>query len=928
MVIGLATYKADLINTNNDNVIGSIEFTTKLSVPDSIAGIGPLNSNISLTFSMVINNSSRTNFKTICIYLPATESDPSYFRTWPLSIPANTNNISFTITLDGRSDSGLAVFFENYFKRSELIKLPSYKYGAIAAGQSATPLRQTWFFGVSTTNYAQTTSSTINRVSACPRNVSSSNIPDLILRKTLLSPYIKDISFERYDLNNETLSNEGTSLICRKLSIGINEALDFSKTFFSYVTVCRILWNDSGIDCRNIIGGDRYYLLDYSESPEHSSNLRLFQGATFNAGSKYTLTFEFGDDIERVSQTVVVDRAFAKLHIAGASTGGVAIGMFSSAMEENPKFEVAENHRSIFYGPVEFLGDVSSNKSVGFTTVLLSNTTSSAKDVSETIPEIPGASTYICTGTVGWSSSGRPGYSTAPSVLGRTLTAHLAANSYVLFGVLGFPSGIVTGGSGGGEGQIGDLSNVTGVLAIGHGGTGATTATAALNNLGAISKADAITNVTVSGTTLSVYKGSSTSNPTTYTLPSGGGSFTGTLDVSQGGTGRTSLTAHSLLVGNGTSAVSMIGGSSTGVLYKTSTTSDPTFVSSLPVSYGGTGTTSLDANGILVGNGTNAIKVVGSSSVGAIYKSSQTTVTIGRLPISQGGTGGATAEEALSNLGGVSKTDAVTNVTFSSSNNRLSVTKNGSTTSYTLPTSSGGSSSSSFTSDITITGGGTAGAYPSLKLYPTYNSPKYYSQIEGSYSGTTSMIAWETTTTSDIRRMLKINAPSVRTINGAAQIVDFTAPNVAGVEYNIYHSGMTTAIPVTQGGTGATTAAAALTNLKAMPASYTSGESATGGTWIDGKLIYRYVWSGSVAGNGNRVVATIPSIVGTLLSSRGSIKNGDEYYNIPHVSRGSDTYNCAIYVAPGAGSTELHFAIGSSLTGTMQAMAIIEYTKG
>lgn len=112
-----------------------------------------------------------------------------------------------------------------------------------------------------------------------------------------------------------------------------------------------------------------------------------------------------------------------------------------------------------------------------------------------------------------------------------------------------------------------------------------------------------------------------------------------TVPVADGGTGADTLTAHGVLVGNGTSAVKSIGGASSGAVYKSSTAGDPA-IGTLPVNMGGTGTTTHTAHGIIVGNGTSAVKTVGGGSTGAVYKSAATSdPSVGTLPVSMGGTG-------------------------------------------------------------------------------------------------------------------------------------------------------------------------------------------------------------------------------------------------------------------------------------------------
>ena len=100
----------------------------------------------------------------------------------------------------------------------------------------------------------------------------------------------------------------------------------------------------------------------------------------------------------------------------------------------------------------------------------------------------------------------------------------------------------------------------------------------------------------------------------------------------------------------------------------------------------------------------------------------------------------------------------------------------------------------------------------------------------------------------------------------------------------------------------------------------------TGNHSINNKPIYRYIWSGTVTGDGSRVVATIP-YMNILLSIRGSLLANGQYYNVPHIGRANDKYNCSFYIIPSSNSSELHLTMGENLTGTVQALAIIEYTK-
>ena len=113
--------------------------------------------------------------------------------------------------------------------------------------------------------------------------------------------------------------------------------------------------------------------------------------------------------------------------------------------------------------------------------------------------------------------------------------------------------------------------------------------------------------------------------------PISGGGITGTVAVNQGGTGQTSLTAHNVILGEGTSAVGFAAPGTTGYpLLSTGATTDPAFAQlsltagvtgMLPVGNGGTGAATFTAHTILAGEGTSAISAIGPGSAGQVLQS-------------------------------------------------------------------------------------------------------------------------------------------------------------------------------------------------------------------------------------------------------------------------------------------------------------------
>jgi len=107
--------------------------------------------------------------------------------------------------------------------------------------------------------------------------------------------------------------------------------------------------------------------------------------------------------------------------------------------------------------------------------------------------------------------------------------------------------------------------------------------------------------------------------------------------------------------------------------------------------------------------------------------------------------------------------------------------------------------------------------YPSLKLLPTN---KTYGQknsvFEGSYVGETSMSVWDTTDGQN-RRMLVLrganylNTAGTYTMDDALQLRVAVNNNWTG--YRVFHEGITTPIPIANGGTGSTTLEGAQSTL-------------------------------------------------------------------------------------------------------------------
>lgn len=185
-------------------------------------------------------------------------------------------------------------------------------------------------------------------------------------------------------------------------------------------------------------------------------------------------------------------------------------------------------------------------------------------------------------------------------------------------------------------------------------------------------------------------------------------------------------------------------------------------------------------NGVAIGKVSERSNAVEINPDWDIYHGS--TKLNGTVPISRGGTGATDASSACYYLGAVKKSgDTMTGALYMKST-----------------------------------------YYPSVYLLPTANNTTNRTIFEGSYLGASSFSAWEDSTGNN-RRMLEVRTKSYASSLDNAVMVR-VCDNGSWGNYRVFHAGMPTGVPVANGGTGATTAAAARSNLGTNNASnLTSG---------------------------------------------------------------------------------------------------------
>ena len=159
-----------------------------------------------------------------------------------------------------------------------------------------------------------------------------------------LDPKILAMDFERATPEGEW-ADDGQYLQCKTLKIAINPQADQSD-----ITRATITCAGSDGSSRSVDLTQEQLAAALASDGCSETEPGIFADFVSSLGVDYTLTLTLGDDYDQATFTDAVMRSFARLHLSGAKMGGMAVGMFSTATDEQPKFEVAETHMTYFYG--------------------------------------------------------------------------------------------------------------------------------------------------------------------------------------------------------------------------------------------------------------------------------------------------------------------------------------------------------------------------------------------------------------------------------------------------------------------------------------------------------------------------------------------------------------------------------------------------
>jgi hypothetical protein len=326
----------------------------------------------------------------------------------------------------------------------------------------------------------------------------------------------------------------------------------------------------------------------------------------------------------------------------------------------------------------------------------------------------------------------------------------------------------------------------------------------------------------------------STSTTTIGTL-----SLTNALTVGNGGTGATTLTLNGVLYGNATSAVGVTAAGTTGQVLVATTGSAPSWSSTIPSTAGVT-SISFDTTGLTPSTATKGAITVAGTLVAANGGTGQSSYTIGDLLYASGTTAlSKLADVAIGSVlvsGGVGTAPAYSSSPTISTSVTTPLVIGGTTasSSLTLQSTSGVGTTDSINMKVGNAGAINALSISSAGVVALSSALAATSGGTGQASYAVGDLLYADTTTS-LAKLADVATGNALISGGVS-----TAPTWGKINLTTTISGT---LPVANGGTGATTANAALTNLT----TWTTTATASGTTVLTNTSTYFQFFTGTLS---------------------------------------------------------------------------------
>jgi hypothetical protein len=395
--------------------------------------------------------------------------------------------------------------------------------------------------------------------------------------------------------------------------------------------------------------------------------------------------------------------------------------------------------------------------------------------------------------------------------------------------------------------------------------------------------------------------------------------ITGNLSVSQGGTGKTSLNANQILIGNTTGALIQSPNLSWDNPSNTLTASNFTGSGSnltnlnaskinlgtLPVTYGGTGLGTLAAGKLLVGNGTgiviqsnnlnwdnasNTLSATNFSGSGTAITNLTATNITGNISVSQGGTGATTL--ALGKLlvgNGTGVVIQPSNLSWDNNNTLIAPNFAGSGTALTnlaatnitgnISVSQGGTGKTTLVAGNLLVGNGTDALIQSNNLTWTNNNTLSATNFAGSGTALTNLTAANITGNISVSQggtgvTSSTGTGSVVLSNGATMTNGIFSGTGSGLSALNATNISTGTLPVLRGGTGVTTLTGDGSLVLSNAATMTNGTFGGTGTGLSGLNALNISLGTLLVARGGTGTTTATGSGSVVLSNGATMING------------------------------------------------------